>query len=252
MNRGGEATVSDVVLLHGWGVRSTVFEALASALAERHRVRCLELAGYGGTDRQAPHTLAGLARDIALRAPKRCVVVGWSLGAQVALAWALSDPAQVARLVLISATPRFVRAPGWRHAVEPAVLAEVEEAVRLDPRAALLRFAALQVRGEVRARDLLHELRSRVCAAPVPSADVLLAGLRILMETDLRARLHEIAQPALVIHGGRDAVAPPAAGVALAQGIPRGRLAILKEAAHAPFLSQPQEVAGLIAEHLDG
>jgi pimeloyl-[acyl-carrier protein] methyl ester esterase len=74
----------------------------------------------------------------------------------------------------------------------------------------------------------------------------------MLAETDLRGELSAIAQQTLVVHGDRDAVAPFAAGEAMARLLPAARLEIVRGAAHAPFVSRPREVAAVLREFLDG
>ncbi|MEV6550052.1 alpha/beta hydrolase [Streptomyces sp. NPDC051597] len=59
-----------------------------------------------------------------------------------------------------------------------------------------------------------------------------------------RERLPEIGVPTLVVHGGRDPVFPVGNGEAIARGIPRARLLVLKEAATAI----PDAAVGDVAE----
>jgi pimeloyl-[acyl-carrier protein] methyl ester esterase len=240
-----------LVLLHGWGATGSVFEPLVRALGPACRAHALDLPGYGRQPRCEPYTLEVLAEALAAAAPERCALVGWSLGAQLALAWARARPQQVVRLVLVAATPCFVRRPGWDAGLEAPLLRDVARALRLDPRAALLRFIGLQAHGEPRPRRVIEELRSRVQSGPLASMETLHDGLEILLDTDLREVLPQVVQPTLLVHGSRDVVIPPAAGAYLARELPRARLALLEDAGHAPVVSQPAAVARLIAEHLD-
>ena len=63
----------------------------------------------------------------------------------------------------------------------------------------------------------------------------------MLVATDLRADVPRIAQPTLVIAGGRDTLTPPAAGRWLAAAIPGARFEEIAGSAHAPFLSHRDE-----------
>src|SRR5688500_10131120 len=112
------SSVRDVVLLHGWGTTAAVWKDLGTRLAPRFRVPAPQLPGYGAGPECAPCTPDTVAGTIADAAPACCSVVGWSLGAQVALAWARAAPRQVARLALIAATPCFTRRAGWPHGIE--------------------------------------------------------------------------------------------------------------------------------------
>jgi pimeloyl-[acyl-carrier protein] methyl ester esterase len=58
-----------------------------------------------------------------------------------------------------------------------------------------------------------------------------------LRETDLRASLPHIKQPALVLAGECDELTPALASAYLAQHLPNAKMVLIKGAAHVPFLS---------------
>jgi pimeloyl-[acyl-carrier protein] methyl ester esterase len=235
----------DVVLLHGWGCTSRVWDELAARLAPRFRVHAPDLPGYGAAPACVPYTLEALAGSVARAAPRRCQVAGWSLGGEVALAWARRAPYQVERLALIGTTPCFTSRPGWPCATSPAVLREFGQRLESDRAATLARFAAAQARGDARTQrytGLLGQLEGSA------TDGMLSAGLRVLANADLRRELSRVRQPALVLHGARDRIVPPAAGHRLAAALPDARFALLRTCAHAPFLSQPGRVARALRE----
>lgn len=242
----------DLVLLHGWGLHSGIWAPLLPALARSHRVSCIDLPGHGHSP--APHAdfdLDAMAAAVAAHAPPGAAWLGWSLGGQVALAAALAGHA-VRRLVLVATTPRFVTGPGWGCGVAPATLAGFAASLATDHRKTVRDFLALQLRGDRRAATLLGELRGVLaqCGAPDPMA--LRAGLAVLAETDLRARLAAVRQPALVISGERDRLAPAMAGQQLAAGLADGRFIALRGAAHAPFLTHPEDFLAAVTAFLAG
>jgi pimeloyl-[acyl-carrier protein] methyl ester esterase len=75
--------------------------------------------------------------------------------------------------------------------------------------------------------------------------------LKLLLTTDLRSALPRIRQDTLVVHGERDTLSPLAAGKYLAEALPRGRLAVILAAAHAPFVSDPAAVSRSMLEFLN-
>ena len=237
-----------VALLHGWGISSAVFDALASCLTPHYAVRALDLPGYNGTPMCEPYALDGLAAGVAARAPAECLVVGWSLGAQVALAWARAFPRQVAQLALIGATPCFVQREDWKPGVDSAVFQSFAEALTHDRSGTLDRFISLQAHGDEAASRVSVALRQALAARPVPPLDVLERGLQLLRGNDLRELLATIDQHVLVVHGEHDQLAPLAAARALAQTLPEARLAVVEGAAHAPFVSDPGRVSRLLRE----
>lgn len=248
-------TKPDMVLLHGWASHPQVFRPFARTLEAHAQVHRLALPGYAGMAAIPPYTLERTVATLAAAVPRRCVVFGWSLGAQLALAWARHAPQQVTRLVLVAATPCFVqRADGqhaWPHGVSALTMRQFSSAMQRDVPGLLRRFVALQAQGGARAASVAHKLRTALFTHPLPAQEVLAAGLDALRTTDLRALLPSISQPALVIHGERDAVTPFAAGMALAALMPHAQLETLADAGHAPFLSHPEKIAARIAAFLD-
>jgi pimeloyl-[acyl-carrier protein] methyl ester esterase len=244
--------VKTIVLLHGWGMHPAVFDGLGAQLGARYVICAPALPGYGSSRPCEPYTVAaGLVREIAANAPQRCGVVGWSLGAHVALEWARARPQQVERLALIAATPSFVRREDWHAGLDASKLRGFREALGHDPEETLDRFAFLQAQGDCAAKRVMQTLRATLKAYAVPSSAVLAAGLEILQEEDLRAVLGDIVQHTLVVHGQNDQLVPLAAARELAQRLPRARLAIVAGAAHAPFVSSPEVVSRLLAEHFE-
>ena len=239
------------MLLHGWASHAQVFRGLARALEQRFRVHVMALPGYGGTAACTPYTLERIADTLAAGAPKQCSVVGWSLGAQVALTWAQRAPKQVNRLALIAATPCFTQRTDWPHAVTPVVMRQFTSAIKRDCPSVLRRFVALQSLGDAHAVRVAHKLRTVLFTNPLPAQDVLESGLEILRVADLRTLLPLIQQSTLVLHGEHDALTPCAAGQALSEALSHARFHKIAGAGHAPFLSDPNAVAALLQAFLD-
>ncbi len=103
------------------------------------------------------------------------------------------------------------------------------------------RFLAIQAMGSATARQDIKALKQAVLALPLPQADVLLAALDILTETDLRPQLAQIRQPVAGCFGKLDSLVPVAMLSQLQQDLPQLQLQILPKASHAPFISHPTE-----------
>jgi pimeloyl-[acyl-carrier protein] methyl ester esterase len=243
--------VKSVVLLHGWGMNPAVFDDLRMRLSLRCDAQPRALPGYMGTAGCEPYTVHAMAAALATDAPERCFVAGWSLGGLVALAWARLAPRQVQGLVLLGTTPCFVQRKDWTAAIEALVLQEFTASLERDCGGTLKRFLSLQAQGDDAATEVLRHLRNALKRGEASSNRTLTQGLHLLMDTDLRATLQLIAQPALVIHGERDVLAPLAAGEFLASALPSVRLVRVPGAAHAPFLSAPDAVSQAMLEFFD-
>lgn len=241
-----------LALLHGWGMNPRVFDALGVQLQHDCTLLPLALPGHGGAQRISDNSLAGWVAHIATQLPLASIVLGWSLGGQVAMRIALDHATRVSRLILISTTPKFVATEDWSAGIPQRELEAFGADLQAEPRATLLRFMSLQTRGAAAQKTLLHDLRASLFAAGLPDARALQVGLDILLNTDLRAEVGALSMPACVIHGSLDKLTPPAAGDWLARHLSSTHHTSIAGAAHAPFLSHTQQVAASIRSWLHG
>jgi pimeloyl-ACP methyl ester carboxylesterase len=96
----------DLVLLHGWGLPSNVWQPVLPRLAARFRVHCVDLPGYRGSRAIPPARFDDAVSLLEEALPDEAIVCGWSLGAQLAIALARR---RVRSLVLVSALPASSR-----------------------------------------------------------------------------------------------------------------------------------------------
>ncbi|HSQ03632.1 MAG TPA: pimeloyl-ACP methyl ester esterase BioH [Burkholderiales bacterium] len=240
---GRSSPCRDVVLLHGWGMAKSVWREVSRLLSTHCRVTALDLPGYGASDSCRPYTLERITEQLAVQAPQRCAVVGWSLGGQIALHWARQCPEQVNRIGLVAATPRFVTGLDWPHGVEARVLDDFRASLRAHPEDTLARFALLQAQGDRAARDVARQLRAHAIRPEDSMRATLEDGLANLRDNDLREQLKAVTQPALVLQGEEDALVPPSVAEYLSAALPHARLVTLPGVAHAPLVSVPGAVA---------
>ncbi len=256
-----KAPTRPLALVHGWGMHAGVWDGLPAALTRRLRPVPLDLPGHGGASFSPEHwSLDHWARDclaqVAERAPDAtagaAVWLGWSLGGLVALQAARLAPERIGALVLMAATPRFVRALDWQVAMAEDRLGQFHDGLLADPAATLERLLALQVRGMKDARGLLRRLRAGIAGRPEPEPAALETGLKLLHEEDLRGPLPDIRVPALWLFGACDTLVPAGVAERIALLMPQARVQVIEGAAHAPWLSHAQQTTAAINEFLDG
>jgi len=238
----------DLVLLHGWGTHGGIWSELADSLAQHFRVHVVDLPGCGQSADCDPYSLDHVATVLAREMPPYCGVVGWSLGGQIALAWARKTPRQIERIALIATNPCFARRQDWPHAVSGELLQEFGRALAADCVGTLQRFFSLQALGDEGTRAVVARLRGCLEQGGAPSPAALAGGLNILLEADQRAELAAIFQPVLVLHGERDRVAPLGAGEHLGRSLPHADLIVIRGAAHAPFVTALPEVSAHLTQ----
>jgi pimeloyl-[acyl-carrier protein] methyl ester esterase len=235
-------------LLHGWGMNLRVFDALRTQLAQHYTVTALDLPGHGRSPWIAGLTPAQQLALLAAQLPQDALLVGWSLGGQLALRLAAGGALRVRQLALIACTPRFVRSEDWPHGLPSALLQQFARQLASDPRRTLTDFLSLQVRGSARADIVLSSLQQALLEHGEPHPLALAAGLEQLQHNDLRALARALRVPTVVIAGQYDRVTPCTAAQALADLLPQAQLLALPRAGHAPFLSHGQDVlAALLA-----
>ncbi|MDX5363249.1 MAG: alpha/beta fold hydrolase [Pseudazoarcus pumilus] len=239
-----------LVLLHGWGMSPRIWNGLRICLSPRI-VATPVLPGHYGSASPGT-TLHAWSNAVLATLPQRCVLVGWSLGAMIALDLAARHPERIEQLVLFGASPKFVAAQDWPHGLDADTVRGFNDGFAQDAAATLRRFLALQALGEAQRRGVTHSLGRAVATPDEFNPAALADGLTVLAISDLRALTAQLRVPTLLIHGHDDAVMPLAAAHWLENALPAARLEVLEGAGHAPMVSQPELCASFIEEALRG
>lgn len=239
--------IPPLVLLHGWGLGPAIWLSLRPHLTAFPAIHAPWLPGHGPAPAAHGPELADWTDALVPDLPDQALVVGWSLGALVALDLARRHPRKVARLALIGATPRFIAGPEWPHGLAAGTVQGFRDGFAVDPPATLRRFVALQTLGDARRKAVALALSEALPAVGAENAPGLAEGLRLLAETDLRDQVATITLPTRLLHGEGDALMPAAAATWLADHLPNARLSVFTDCGHAPFLSRPADCATLLA-----
>lgn len=238
-------SVPPIFAIPGWGMTAGSLEGLLRRL-EAHRLHgtVTDLPGHGQSRPLTAPDAADWPEALLAAAPPRAVWLGWSLGASLALAGALRAPERVAGLVLIAPPLKFTAGPDWPWGVEAAWLERFAAELAVRPQRTWRRFLLLAVRDDAGGHALARALEQG--AAP-PDPAMLLAGLEWLRGADWRGQVRALGVPALALWGARDRLTPPPAPAALAACWPNLEVRIL-HGGHTPFQSEPERIAGTIAD----
>ena len=238
----------DLALIHGWGLGRAAWKPVAERLSAHYVLHIVDLPGYGEAP---PDTgdFGATARRIAEELPVGTILCGWSLGAMLAAQIAAQARRTLAGLILVGATPSFIKRTDWHPAQEPALLDTFCAAIEHDAAGTLQRFVALINQGDTQARAIARGLNGQLQSALPANTRTLLDGLAWLRDVDLRATIAAVATPALLIHGAHDPLMPLAAAQWLAANLSNAALKVMPDAAHAPFLHAPENFAKLIGEY---
>ena len=241
-----------IVMIHGFGA-ALWWDAIAPSLAKDHRIIRLDLIGHGGTE--APQRGYSIERQAALVAAvldaqkaDKVVVIGHSMGGEVATALAEARPERIDRIILIDTPPagtasfdtltnlylspiigplldRFANDALYREALAQGFAPGFEVPQRFVADLAQLTYPAA-----VAAHDGSVAFRS---AEPIPE----------------RLAAIQPAPPLLVIFGALDTIVP----VAEAQkyrAVPGARIVTLDGVGHSPMVEAPDRTLALIRTFL--
>jgi pimeloyl-ACP methyl ester carboxylesterase len=174
------------VLLHGIGMSHRYYRRLQILLARHGDTYSIDLPGFGATpkpDRQlsVPDYAAVVAATLHKMGTSHVVVIGHSMGTQLATELAVQHPDLVSHVALLGPV------------VDPARRTIPQQSFALG----------------------LNSLMESPVGNAIVIADYARAGLRwyltelpVMMSYDLQGRLALVSQPVLVIRGSRDPVAP--------------------------------------------
>jgi pimeloyl-[acyl-carrier protein] methyl ester esterase len=212
----------------------------------------IDLPGYGVSAEVRATTLDDYVDHVARQISRPSLLVGWSLGGLVSLRLARRHPQLVLALFQLAASPRFVQALDWPCAIESSVFAQFAQSLQHDVNRTIRRFLALQVRGTTTSMQTVRQLQQVIDAHGLPGREALLAGLKILSETDLTAELQALECPLTWLLGDKDALVPVELADRLAQLSTNVEVQRLTGAGHAPMISHPDEFSRALLQVAEG
>ncbi len=249
-------TGAPLLLIHGFTGSAAAWTEHLGTLGPGRRCIVLDLPGHGRShlDDPALATVERMAADLAAILDRLAAapadVLGYSLGARIALRLAVAHPEVVDRLVLESPSAGIAD-PGARAArrrADDALAARIEQGgitAFVDEWETSPVFASHAALAPERARRIRA---MRLANDPAGLAASLRAAGQGVMEP-LLARLDEVTAQTLVITGALDIVGRPRAEQ-VAAGIPGARLEVVDGAGHTPHDEQPEAFARLVSTFL--
>lgn len=235
---------SPVVLMHGAGMDSRLWDAVAPALARAHTVIRYDARGLGRSSTPtAPfwdvEDLCAVLDHFNLPC---AALVGLSMGGETALDFALAHPARVRALALVGTS---VSGHNWPHTPQLSAYS----AARRQGHAARLVELELSIwapmgttgpGGEAIAAMVHDNAQRRIVTEP----------LALYPSQDAIGRLNQITAPTLIIYGDRDHPEINVIAERLSTEIPNGHCAVLSDADHYLPLRTPERLAELLLAHL--
>jgi pimeloyl-[acyl-carrier protein] methyl ester esterase len=179
-------------------------------------------------------TVAEAAQTLVRQYPEPSVWLGWSQGAQVAMAAADMPGTPVEKVVTLAGFPRFVADDHWPTGMAPETFEAFRRGMATDPNRAWRRFQQLLVHGVARedSATARRDLGRWLANGPVASEENLERSLDWLAREDQLALWQTLDLPVLHILAEADALVRPWSGdLALPE---RATVRIIPDMSHWP------------------
>ncbi len=238
-----------VVLVHGFGGHTFSFRHQIPELARDHRVVAVDLLGFGYSERPADgdYSLTAQANRILRLMDKldieRASVLGHSMGGEVVMRMASTEPERVERLIL-AASVSGDRVPTLP--ATPLIKPFLPATARLTSRLILRRAVA-------DASYLTPEVREGYLA-PMRIKGSMDGLYQILRDTrgDQKIDYSRITQPVLVLWGEQEKLVPGIALRRLQERFPHAQVEFIPGAGHLLLEEQPEHSNAAIRRFLAG
>lgn len=240
-----------LVLSHGFGMSSRVFQPLAEAISQQgFGVLVYDQRCCGESDSQFTDvTVASQGKDLADLVDHlsldHVVLNGWSFGGAVVLNAASRLGEQVVGLISTAgAMPRYTQTDDFPHGGMVEDVDATVAAIGAD-RETVLRGLYYEGVFVAPVHDSIKQLCYEIAIEATPGAD---AALSDLARADQRTELASLSCPGLILHGDSDGVVPLAISQAAVEIMPNCELVTLPGVGHAPFF----EAEDAYLEHVLG
>ena len=235
-----------LVLIHGWGMHSGIWQTLLPELEAEFQITLIDLPGLGKSASCLPEpydidAVTGLLAEVA---PPAALWLGWSLGGIITMAFAQRYPARVSRLITLASSPCFVERSDWSYGMDERVYSQFESDLEATPEKTLQRFNLLQIKGGETARSDLKLLK-KIMSGTDFSTRGLIDSLSIL-RGDYRGLYQHTQIPALHLLCELDTLAPAAMIGVLDKLPPLAQIEVMAGQSHVGFLSEPKLLADKI------
>ncbi len=236
-----------LVFVHGWCMSSAVWQNQFLQLAENYRIIAPDLRGHGKSGGvHGQHDFGRYASDLSdlvkLLNLDAAILIGWSMGAQVALQVLSMMSDKLAGVVLISATPCFTNRDDF-----PIGLSQNEsQGMRLKVKRNLQRALAgfhnrMFIEGEIETVGAERRIMTLLDNIVQPDELDAVGSLDALVDADMRTLLDDISTPVLVLNGDRDLICLPQASDYLTTRIKNATQRIFNGCGHAIFLTRSEQ-----------
>ncbi len=192
----------------------------------------------------APYDSAETFLDATRSQPPSCdILVGWSLGGQLASRLIAERIFTPSLLILFAPAYQYVSGNGITCGVNPIVFRAFSQAFTLAPKKVLKEFALRIAEEDDHAQEIIKELTQNEVNTENWQRWLSILGNYSCADLDFSH-----FPRTLIIHGKNDHITNPQQSTLFADAIPHSRLELFSKCGHAPHLHDPARVKQLIEE----
>jgi len=217
--------VNNIVLLHGWGCDSRIWQSILPFFESYADTIAININDYIEASLVSDKEIHSddvrkLVDTLAEQLPENCLICGWSLGGMLAAQLADHYPQKVLGLITLASNAKFIKNEDalnkeilneaisneeWPEAMPLSTFEAFFSLLKKNTKQALKRFSLLEVHGDNNAKEQLLYLQN--ITVDVDPA-VLEAGLQLLAKINNITTLNNIDCPALYCFGSKDSLVP--------------------------------------------
>ncbi len=238
----GPVNAPTLVFINSIGTNLHMWDSQVERLSHVLRIVRYDCRGHGASDAPAgPYTIEQLGNDLLALLDtlqiEQANICGLSLGGVIALWFAIEHPHRVARAIFANTAARIGTTQSWDvriEAVKKGGMAAILDTV-------LARFLSANFRQHH--PEMVQKISNMI---EVTNPVGYIGACEALREADLRAKIHDIHTPSLIMAGALDESTPPSQSRELNAAIHGSQLTIFDEVAHLSNIERPDEFSELV------
>lgn len=245
-----------MMLAHGFGCDQNMWRFIVPALQNDYRIVLFDQVGSGNSDlsqysAEKYQSLEGYANDVieiidAVGAAP-VIFVGHSVSAIIGALAARKSPAKFEQLVLVGPSPCYINDGDY---VGGFSRSDIDGLLDMLDKNYLGWSSSMAptIMGNADRPELGAELTESFCRT---DPQIARQFARVTFLSDNRADLEFVPTPSLILQCSEDIIAPNSVGEFVHRHMPNSRLVTLRATGHCPHMSAPDEVLGVLNEHLE-
>ncbi|XP_065875297.1 probable esterase KAI2 [Euphorbia lathyris] len=245
-----------LVLAHGFGTDQSVWKHLVPHLLDDFKVILYDNMGAGTTnpdyfDFDRYSTLEGFAYDLLAILEElqvqSCVLVGHSVSGMVGAIASISRPDLFSKIILLSASPRYLNDVDYYGGFEREDLNQLFEAMQSNYKAWCSGFAPLAIGGDMDSVAVQEFSRTLFNMRP----DIALCVAQTIFQSDMRHILHLVTVPCHILQSGKDLAVPVVVSEYLHNHLTGESIVeVVSTDGHLPQLSSPDIWIPVLLRHI--